>query len=763
MSPSDLGTVEKLIDVASEATQTANDGTSTADISILVILLRMLVYEVNFWRSKFDQKAVETWCSCLDVYLTKHAAVKRSLGESTVFSEVLPKFPHLAADLVTYLSTPYLTSNAYEKIYSVLEKISRACPESVTVAILERIHVDAGKCADDVVANGAAVVANAEPHDSCISLEESEKMAQARSTVKEQVPLLLRLTECFVQVLRFHSRTEDGADNPLDTRIRDELVRYHHQLRPFWAMLNTHAVLTRNRPIDFTRTSHAATLTEGITAYLTLGTNLFPFLEGEITKNRRESGSFVLPTPSILRAPSPALGRHGARSSSLQRSSSHALEALSNAGGANAQTAVILSDLWVFVEAHKELLNGLLKANPQLLSGSMRILLHNPRLLDFSVKRAEVRSRIKKLRERSVNRPENRQLHIRRDRILEDSFRQLSNRSVDEIRGKLSIVFVGEEGLDGGGLIKEWFSILAREVFNPNIALFELSHDKGCYQPNPNSVVHPEYLSYFRFVGRLVGKALVDDILLNAYFTRPIYKHLLGQALTYEDMEGVDPDYYKSLKWMLENSIDGVMEYTFSETTSYFGETQVYDLVENGRHITVTDENKFEYVNLVTAYRMTNAVKHQLAAFVKGFEEVVPRETISLFNAAELELMISGTPDIDVEDLYANTEYTGFNVGSRQIRWFWDIVREMSKEDLARLLMFCTGTSKVPLEGFSALQGMQGPQKFQIHRQHADDSKLPSAHTCFNQLDLHEYSSKEILRERLLYAIVEGCEGFGFI
>jgi E3 ubiquitin-protein ligase HUWE1 len=214
---------------------------------------------------------------------------------------------------------------------------------------------------------------------------------------------------------------------------------------------------------------------------------------------------------------------------------------------------------------------------------------------------------------------------------------------------------------------------------------------------------------------------------------------------------------------MLDNSVEGVMEYTFSDTTSYFGETQVHDLTENGRNIAVTDANKFEYVNLITAHRMTNAVKDQLAALVKGFEEVVPRETISILNASELELLISGTPDIDVEDLRANTEDTGFTVGSKQIQWFWDVVREMNKEDLARLLMFCTGTSKVPLDGFGALQGMQGPQRFQIHRQHADDSKLPSAHTCFNQLDLHEYSSKQILRDRLLYAIVEGCEGFGFI
>ena len=213
----------------------------------------------------------------------------------------------------------------------------------------------------------------------------------------------------------------------------------------------------------------------------------------------------------------------------------------------------------------------------------------------------------------------------------------------------------------------------------------------------------------------------------------------------------------------MENSIEGVMEYTFSESTEYFGKTEVHDLIENGRNIPVTDENKAEYVNLVSAYRMTNAVKEQLAAMVQGFEEVIPKETISILNAAELELMISGTPDIDIEDWRANTEYTGFTVGSKQIQWFWDVVRELSKDDLARLLMFCTGTSKVPLEGFSALQGMQGPQRFSIHRQHADDAKLPSAHTCFNQLDLHEYSSKEILRERLLLAITEGCEGFGFV
>lgn len=86
----------------------------------------------------------------------------------------------------------------------------------------------------------------------------------------------------------------------------------------------------------------------------------------------------------------------------------------------------------------------------------------------------------------------------------------------------------------------------------------------------------------------------------------------------------------------------------------------------------------------------------------------------------------------------------------------------MDKEDLALMVQFVTGTSKVPLEGFKGLQGISGPQKFQIHKAYGSGTRLPSAHTCFNQLDLPEYESKEALVNRLMTAIHEGAEGFGF-
>ena len=271
-----------------------------------------------------------------------------------------------------------------------------------------------------------------------------------------------------------------------------------------------------------------------------------------------------------------------------------------------------------------------------------------------------------------------------------------------------------------------------------------------------------DHLQYFKFVGRFVAKALVDGQILDAYFTRSLYKHLLGEPLSYEDIEAVDPDYFKNLKWMLENDIENVLDLTFTAETDYFDKKTVVDLKPEGAKIAVTNENKAEYVNLIAKHRMTNAIQAQINAFLEGFWELVDKTLLEIFNDKELELLISGLPEIDIFDLKANTEYVGYFPNSPVVRWFWEILVELSKEDKARLLQFCTGTSKVPLEGFKALQGVSGPQKFQIHKSYGAKTLLPTAHTCFNQLDLVEYDSKEQLKERLQLAIKEGL-GFGFV
>lgn len=130
-----------------------------------------------------------------------------------------------------------------------------------------------------------------------------------------------------------------------------------------------------------------------------------------------------------------------------------------------------------------------------------------------------------------------------------------------------------------------------------------------------------------------------------------------------------------------------------------------------------------------------------------GFYEVIPRKYLSIFSSSELELLISGLPEIDIDDLKANTDYKApYSQNTQVIQWFWEVMYTMNSTEKAEFLQFVTGSSKVPLQGFSVLQGMRGLQKFNICKMFEEDyNRLPVAHTCFNQLDLPEYPSKEIL------------------
>ena len=592
------------------------------------------------------------------------------------------------------------------------------------------------------------------------------------------------------------SSTIDSKSKDQEVPGENALLELSEAMKPAWQALsaaaqNVDVLVTPHKPGAAPPPAPLAitAMLPAVEAYFALADALAPDQLEEVSKKmaekqqeRKEPAStgngqeLIIPgtvapntsannTPIKMSQPSRASTPGLLRASSVKFTSKLGLDALlENTTVADELKSRLSTEAWKFAERHRSVINALLRRNPQLLTTSLKTLLRTPALVDFDVKRAHIQLKLKKEKEKYVSRGTSK-LKIRRSHLLEDSYNQLRARTDEEVKGRMQIVFAGEEGVDAGGLTREWYQILAREIFNPNWGLFQLAPSgEACYEPNKHSSINPEHLSYFRFVGRLIGKALYDGVLLDAYFTRPIYKHLLGQPLTFEDMEGVDPDYYKNLKWMLENDIEGVLELNFSDTQNFFGETKTVDLIKNGRNVSVTNVNKLDYVNLITAFRMTDAVKDQLEAFIEGFTKVVDRDIIGVLNASELELLISGTPDIDLDDLKANTEYHGGDTPtSPQIRWFWEIVREMNLEDRARLLMFCTGTSKVPLEGFEKLRGMSGLQKFQIHKAQANDvNQLCTAHTCFNQLDLIAYDTKEELKEKLLYSIREGSQGFGF-
>lgn len=203
-------------------------------------------------------------------------------------------------------------------------------------------------------------------------------------------------------------------------------------------------------------------------------------------------------------------------------------------------------------------------------------------------------------------------------------------------------------------------------------------------------------------------------------------------SFRYQDMESEDYAFYQGLVFLLEHEIREIgYDLTFSIEIQEFGVTEVRDLMPGGRNIAVTEAMKQEYVRLVCQEKMTGAIRKQLNAFLEGFYEIIPKRLISIFNEQETELLISGLPNIDIDDLKANTEYHKYQSTSLQIQWFWRALRSFDQADRAKFLQFVTGTSKVPLQGFASLEGMNGTQKFQIHRDDRSTDRLPSAHTWY--------------------------------
>lgn len=258
-----------------------------------------------------------------------------------------------------------------------------------------------------------------------------------------------------------------------------------------------------------------------------------------------------------------------------------------------------------------------------------------------------------------------------------------------------------------------------------------------------------------------MGLALFHHHYLDGGFTLPLYKHLLGRSVTLPDLESVDPQLYNSLCWILNNSITGVLEHTFSVEHMSFGAMEVHELIPNGRSVPVTEENKKEYVQLYVRWRCLQGIESQLLELQRGFHELIPVDLLREFDERELELVLNGLGRIDVDDWRANTRLKRCRQDDAVVRWFWEAVESLSSEQRARLLQFVTGSSRLPLQGFAALRGSVGGSEsrlftLQLVRELSPDS-LPVAHTCFNRLDLPCYESGAKLRAKLLQAVEETC------
>uniref|UniRef100_A0A7N6BCY5 HECT-type E3 ubiquitin transferase n=1 Tax=Anabas testudineus TaxID=64144 RepID=A0A7N6BCY5_ANATE len=394
-------------------------------------------------------------------------------------------------------------------------------------------------------------------------------------------------------------------------------------------------------------------------------------------------------------------------------------------------------------------------SSPQNSPGLQRARAPAPYRRDFE---AKLRNFYRKLEAKGYGQgPGKIKLLIRREHLLEGTFNQVMAYSRKELqRNKLYVTFLGEEGLDYSGPSREFFFLLSQELFNPYYGLFEYSaNDTYTVQISPMSAFVENHLEWFRFSGRILGLALIHQYLLDAFFTRPFYKALLRQATDLSDLEYLDEEFHQSLQWMKDNDITDILDLTFTVNEEVFGQVTERELKSGGSNLQVTEKNKKDYIERMAKWRVERGVVQQTEALVRGFYEVVDSRLVSVFDARELELVIAGTVEIDLNDWRSNTEYRGgYHDGHIVMRWFWAAVERFNNEQRLRLLQFVTGTSSVPYEGFAALRGSNGLRRFCIEKW-GKVTSLPRAHTCFNRLDLPPYPSYTMLYEKLLIAVEE--------
>lgn len=266
-----------------------------------------------------------------------------------------------------------------------------------------------------------------------------------------------------------------------------------------------------------------------------------------------------------------------------------------------------------------------------------------------------------------------------------------------------------------------------------------------------------------------MGKALFDRQLVAGHMVQYLYKHILGWPIQFKDLVSIDEDYYNNLKQLEQMANSGedisMLCLDFSTTQEIMGVKEEIDLIEGGKDIEVTNENFPEYLEACLKYRTMDRVMPQLNELLLGFFDVIPEPLLTVFDFQELELLMCGLPEIDLEDWKAHTEYSGDYeaVGEDYptCQWFWEVVEDFDQEMKARLLQFVTGTSGVPSRGFGVLQGNDGNiRKFTIHGLSIRACLYPRSHTCFNRLDLPAYETKEELHEKLKLAVTMAATGF---
>lgn len=360
-------------------------------------------------------------------------------------------------------------------------------------------------------------------------------------------------------------------------------------------------------------------------------------------------------------------------------------------------------------------------------------------------------------------------IRVERQKLVESSMKATKTLSVSDWCKNFEIHFIGEMGVDWGGLRKEWFQQLSVILFDPDhsdlFQRFNKDNKQGLVHPNPRSQFK---LKYYEFAGKIVGKCLYESSLgstyrqlLKARFSRSFLAQLIGLRVHYKYFERDDPELYVSkVKYIVENSVEDMdLYFTEDEYDLTSGQLiRTVELIPNGAKTKVTDANKLQYLDALAQYKLSTSVRLQVEHFLRGLNQLIPDNLLSIFDENELELLMCGAGNYSIAEFKANHAVSGGNYEFRTVLdWFWTAVSNFTDEEMARLLQFTTGSSQLPPGGFAELN-----PKFHIMSA-PTFGVLPTAHTCFNQLCLPEYDSYDQFERALRLALNEGSEGFALI
>jgi hypothetical protein len=371
------------------------------------------------------------------------------------------------------------------------------------------------------------------------------------------------------------------------------------------------------------------------------------------------------------------------------------------------------------------------------------------------------------------NTKNNSPLVISRKNIFDESYNQFMTSTELNLHRNIQIYFIEEVAHDAGGVEREWYSTIFKEIFSEKKKFFykieTKSEAKGTFfiSNEINENYSEKKDKYYSFIGVLFAKALLDKILIPYKLNPIILKFFIfsndntaniNSIFNLDDIKYYDLEIYNSLNHLLITNLDNNEDIFFVWNIN----GKEIELIDNGKNILVKNNNKQLFINKVIELICYKSIEIELNSLKEGFATLIPFNYIKIFNIEELSFVLSGQSIINLKDWKLNTVYKGdLKEKSQVIQFFWEVLSELNNEQLLLFYKFCTGSIGIPVDGFSSISGPRNKiMKFTIESIKKKDNnnekcnKLITAQTCFNSIILPEYKTKEEMK-KAIYIILE--------